>query len=401
MKPRMQAANANANAPSGANTDASHSAGPCDNSSVCPNATTGGAAGPAPAHLPRTWVAVRLGHLGDVLLATGALAYLAETRGWTFHILTSPALAEVFLYNPHVQSVIAVDTHGMSATAFAGYSRNLAAAYADCGLLDLHGSLRSRVLSAFWKGPVRRYEKMSMQRRIFLNSHGTFFQKPLLARTVAQRYVMAVDNTPPPASCLQPEVFLSPEENAWANDFLSNLFPDRSTSVRTSADTAASPTLPPVKPVALHPYATHALKTWPEHIWKQCVTRLEQQGIPWIITGRGTPLFPGHPQDLTNRTSLRESFSLLAKCSLLVSGDSGPMHMAGAVNTPVVALFGPTTREWGFFPQGYADTVLEKTLACRPCSLHGKKPCPRKGECLTDISVDEVLAALARITGGQ
>lgn len=361
----MQSANANASAPSG------HS---CSS-------------------LPDTWVAVRLGHLGDVLLVTGALAYLAKSRNWTFHVLTSSALADVFLHNPHVQSVIAVDARGMSARGFAGFSQKLANTYPGCGLLDLHGSLRSRMLSAFWRGPVRRYKKMSLQRRIFLNTHRAVFQKTLLASPVAERYVMAVDATPPPATELQPEVFLSEQENDWAEAFLQKLFPQ---SDRGIADSA----LCPVRPVALHPYATHALKTWPEHIWKACIARLDEKGIPWIITGRGTPLFPDHPRDLTNKTDLRESFAMLARCSVLVTGDSGPMHMAGAVNTPVVALFGPTTREWGFFPQGAQDTVLEKKLACRPCSLHGKKPCPRGGKCLTDISIDEVLAALSRHVEG-
>lgn len=76
--------------------------------------------------------------------------------------------------------------------------------------------------------------------------------------------------------------------------------------------------------------------------------------------------------DFTNRTDLRQLIALLAQADALVTGDSGPMHLASGVSTPVVALFGPTCREWGFFPTGENDRVLQAPLACRPCSLHGQ-----------------------------
>jgi ADP-heptose:LPS heptosyltransferase len=70
------------------------------------------------------------------------------------------------------------------------------------------------------------------------------------------------------------------------------------------------------------------------------------------------------------------------------------MHLAAAVGTPVVALFGPTTREWGFYPSGPCDTVLEQDLDCRPCSLHGTSRCQRRGQCLEAVSPADVLKAI-------
>jgi ADP-heptose:LPS heptosyltransferase len=102
---------------------------------------------------------------------------------------------------------------------------------------------------------------------------------------------------------------------------------------------------------------------------------------------------PG-PRDLTNQTGLRQSAALIARSRCLVTGDSGPMHLGTAVDTPVIALFGPTTVHWGFFPSGPADRVLEPDMPCRPCSLHGGKGCGRPDPCMAAISPEEVLEAL-------
>ena len=66
------------------------------------------------------------------------------------------------------------------------------------------------------------------------------------------------------------------------------------------------------------------------------------------------------------------------------------MHMATAVGTPVVAIFGPTVQGFGFSPLG-KSIVVEKELRCRPCSLHGSDSCPKGHfECMKKINADEV-----------
>ena len=77
---------------------------------------------------------------------------------------------------------------------------------------------------------------------------------------------------------------------------------------------------------------------------------------------------------------------------LFITNDSGPMHIATAFDVPTLAIFGPTTRELGFFPYGEGHRVVEvKDLACRPCALHGGKKCPLGHfKCMKDIHADEV-----------
>ena len=333
-----------------------------------------------PAHNTRTsckrWLVFRLGHLGDVTLTTGVLARLGRDFGWTFGFATKRPWIELFTGNPYVERVIALDAPDLRTLPFISWCGRIAAEYRDWGLLDLHGSLRSRILSALWRGPVLRYPKMSLDRRLFLRTRSEASARRLLRASVPQRYFMAVSPDAPPAGELLPRVWLSDEELATARRRLDSLLG------------------PGSRPVALHPFATHALKTWPETHWRAFAALLERKNIPWLALGRGNSIFSGHARDLSNTTTLRESCALLACCRALVSGDSGPMHLASAVGTPVIALFGPTTREWGFYPAGPHDRVLEQNLPCRPCSLHGLAACRRGGECLAGISPENALEAL-------
>ena len=96
--------------------------------------------------------------------------------------------------------------------------------------------------------------------------------------------------------------------------------------------------------------------------------------------------------------SLMHSAALLSRCRLLISNDSGLMHMATALQVPVVAVFGPTVQEFGFYPFQARAEVVSEPLSCRPCSTKGSMRCPRGHHaCMQDISSAHVLAA-ARAT---
>lgn len=336
--------------------------------------------------MPKHWFVLRLSALGDVVLTTGVLAHWEQRFALRFSVVTKEAFAPVFAGHPAVDQVISLDAPALRPGALFPWFRNLAEQHSGWGFVDLHGTLRSRLLSALWKGPVLRYPKYSIARRLFLASRGKLGQGRLLSASVTQRYALAMEDSPPPAEELIPKMYLSASERTAGASRISALG------------------CPPGKSVvALHPYATHARKAWPEDHWRALTGLLDKAGVPWVVVGQGQSLFPGDERDLTNGSSLRESCAMLAACAVLVTGDSGPMHLAAAVGTPVLALFGPTTREWGFFPAGPHDVVLQRELACRPCSLHGDKTCSRDGECLRSIEPQDVLAqvlATMRSAGG-
>jgi lipopolysaccharide heptosyltransferase II len=86
--------------------------------------------------------------------------------------------------------------------------------------------------------------------------------------------------------------------------------------------------------------------------------------------------------------------ALAARARVVVANDSGPMHLAAAVGTPVVALFGPTD-PGRTGPKGSPSEVLDRYVFCSPCYL---KECPYGHECMREISVETVLAAVERLT---
>ncbi|NPA53715.1 MAG: lipopolysaccharide heptosyltransferase II [Aquificae bacterium] len=102
--------------------------------------------------------------------------------------------------------------------------------------------------------------------------------------------------------------------------------------------------------------------------------------------------------NLIGKTSLRESFSLIKHAKALISNDSAPVHMAVAFNTPVVDIYGPTVKDFGFYPYRNGIVVEIKNLSCRPCGLHGHRNCPTGTfECMKKITPDMVLEALYKL----
>jgi heptosyltransferase-2 len=81
--------------------------------------------------------------------------------------------------------------------------------------------------------------------------------------------------------------------------------------------------------------------------------------------------------DATGQLSLLASAELVRRCGVLVTNDSAPMHLASAMETPTVAIFGPTVPAFGFGPLATrASVVGHESLPCRPCDRHGPQRCP-------------------------
>ncbi|MDR1946740.1 MAG: glycosyltransferase family 9 protein [Desulfovibrio sp.] len=321
-------------------------------------------------------VVFRLGRLGDVVLTTGVLKRLAEDLHLSFIYIVKKEFAPVLQGLPFIKEIVALEDRDLAPANFFRFCRSFAAHHDNLPFLDLHDTPRSRLLSLLRRGPTLRCRKSGLKRRLFLASGGRFFRQDLRAASVTQRYYAALGEDVPPAGRLLPVVNLSESELRNARARIDDIF------------------FPGARPLALHPYAAHRLKALPAENLLAFASLLDGRGIPLLILGMGDSVFTGRKGDLSNATSLRELCALLSFCRALVCADSGPMHPAQAVGTPVIALFGPTTREWGFYPAGARDTVLEKNLPCRPCSLHGGDSCPYLGRCLTSISPEEIFAAV-------
>jgi len=162
--------------------------------------------------------------------------------------------------------------------------------------------------------------------------------------------------------------------------------------------------------VVIHPMAKWPTKQWPLENFAQLIFSLTAKGISVIITGSREDeepvrqilhLLKGRPENhdhrilnLVGKTSLRELAGIFSLSDLVLTPDTGPMHLAAAVKAPLIALFGPTA-PWRTGPYGNGNLIIRKALACSPCF---KKKCSTL-ECMNTITVEEVLEAALRKLG--
>src|SRR5262245_20113104 len=150
--------------------------------------------------------------------------------------------------------------------------------------------------------------------------------------------------------------------------------------------------------VLINPGGNWPTKCWEPERYGELASRLVHDGFPVVVTS--SPEEEGLVYRLLRtaasavryvRTSLEELVALCESAKLFVGGDTGPMHFAAAVGTPIVAIFGPTSSDRNG-PFRREDIVVERRLACRPC--YERDRCPLEHwQCMVDISVDHVYEA--------
>lgn len=155
------------------------------------------------------------------------------------------------------------------------------------------------------------------------------------------------------------------------------------------------------KKVGIAPGSIRATKRWPEEYFTELVKKLEAGGISLFLFGGKEDRAlceeiiskaNARAINMAGKLSILESAAMIEKMALLVTNDSAPMHIANAVKTDVVAIFGPTVKKFGFFPYRQSDKVLEVDLYCRPCSKHGGQRCPEGHfKCMKEIKPDRVV----------
>jgi heptosyltransferase-2 len=163
--------------------------------------------------------------------------------------------------------------------------------------------------------------------------------------------------------------------------------------------------------LAVAPGARWATKRWPVERFAaaaQALAQARQAAVVVLGSAEDRALAQELCQRLsvpvlnsTGKLSLMHTAALLQQCHLLLSNDSGLMHMATALRVPVVAIFGPTVQEFGFYPFKASAQVVSAALACRPCSTKGSTRCPRgHHQCMRQVTVAHVLAAASKLWGG-
>ncbi|HZU08207.1 MAG TPA: glycosyltransferase family 9 protein [Chloroflexota bacterium] len=163
---------------------------------------------------------------------------------------------------------------------------------------------------------------------------------------------------------------------------------------------------PPHGWLALHPGSGSPRKNWPVAQFAAAAGALAGWGLrPLLIVGPAeeplaeaalAALHPLRPV-LVRNWPLEALAALLAQCAGYIGGDSGITHLAAAVGTPVVAVFGPTDPAvWA--PRGPRVTIIRRPVPCQPCSWEAMWRCPHRA-CLTTLAAEAVVAAAVRCFG--
>jgi lipopolysaccharide heptosyltransferase II len=321
---------------------------------------------------------VRFSSIGDVLLTTPLVRALHRRHpDAELYFVTKQAMAPLVVENPHLTQVIELGAKERIAD-LARRLRVLRPTHA----LDLHGSLRSTALR--WLVPCQwsGYSKRKFARTTMIATKVNVYGKPV---PVPERYFEAARDLDAQPDGGPPEFFLAPAARAHMAHWL--------------AEVGLDP-----KPFAvIAPGAAHATKRWPIPHWQALTDRLRQLGYGVVAVGGPhdrelVDALGARVINVAGEFTLQETGACLARAAVLVSGDTGVMHMASGVGTPVVALFGPTVEPFGFFPYTKRAAVLERDLSCRPCSAMGTERCPLgHHRCLQDILPDQVADAVQRL----
>ena len=323
---------------------------------------------------------IQTAFLGDVILTTPLLSRLAERHG-PVDVMTTPAAATLLETHPAVRSVVRYDKHG-SDKGWRGMRKVVSELrprrYASVYLP--HRSVRSAVLAMLSGAP----ERVGFADSAAAVTYTRRVPRPRQGHEVERLLTLAGSAASAPAVSLG----LTASDYAAADGWL--------------AAHGVSPRF-----IALAPGSIWGTKRWP--YYAELAAGLDR---PCVIVGGpdDRPLAdairaaaPGRTVSAAGELDLRASAALIQRAAVLVTNDSAPLHLATAVGTPIVALFGPTVPEFGFGPRGAADVTLGRDgLPCRPCSKHGPTTCPLgHHRCMREQGVETVAAALAAITSAE
>ncbi|OLC09183.1 MAG: hypothetical protein AUH41_06000 [Gemmatimonadetes bacterium 13_1_40CM_66_11] len=321
---------------------------------------------------------VRFSSIGDVLLTTPLVRALHRRHpDAELYFVTKRAMAPLVVENPHLDRVIELEPN----ERITDLARRLRALRPTHGL-DLHGSLRSAALRVLVPCQWGRYSKRKLARTALIAAKINMYGKHV---PVPERYFEAARALDVHPDGGPPEFFLAPAARERVARWLTERGLDRQPFA------------------ALAPGAAHATKRWPIRHWTALAEQLRKMGYGLVAVG-GTDdrelaaQVGSGVHNAAGEFTLQETGACLARATVLVSGDTGVMHMATGVGTRVLALFGPTVELFGFFPYASRAEVLERDLGCRPCSAMGTERCPLgHHRCLEEIFPDQVAAAVQRL----
>jgi len=334
---------------------------------------------------------VQTSFIGDTVLTTPLIAELAE-RG-PVDVVVTPASASLLAHDPRIRRLFIYDKRGRD-RGMAGL-RRLARDVARESRSTDRGSAVARRTAYLAQGSVRSAALALLagyRKRVGFESSAARF---LYTDTIS--YDRALHHAERLWSLARPKG----AARGTASMPAPRLFPGD--AERAAVDALLPPSDDRRPLVALAPGSVWGTKRWP--YYPELAARLAER-CRMVIVGSSDDasaaaaiVRSAAPQgvvDATGKLSLLASAEAIGRADLLVSNDSSPQHLASAMSTPTITIFGPTVPAFGFGPLAPNSITLgHPTLPCRPCHHHGPPTCPLgHWKCMRELDVDVVEAAV-------
>ena len=310
--------------------------------------------------------------IGDIVLSTALISKVKEKYPDSdIYYLTTPLGKEILKNNPKIKEIIVYDKRGKDKgfAAFISFVRKIRKLEIDVCLTP-HRYLRSSILSFLSGASIRvGYDIASLS---FVYNKKIKYDK---TKHEVEKLLSFVDDSP---KRFELEMYPSEKDKIKIDTILKNFSQNK-------------------KIILIAPGSKWFTKRWPEEYFKTLIQNLvKRDDLLIVITGGKEEKeielnLDSKVLDLRGEISLLELAELIKRAILVVSNDSAPIHITSAFpNTRIVGIFGPTVKEFGFFPWSENSKVFEiNGLYCRPCAIHGGNFCPEKHfRCMREITPD-------------
>lgn len=307
---------------------------------------------------------IRLSSLGDVLLTTPVLrAIKNKYPSSEIHFLVKQQFTDAVRTNPNISKIVEYDKSDFLAAKRIIKSQNY-----DL-IIDLQNNFRSRQITRFVHAKKIRFRKPSVKKWLLVKYKINLLKNP---KPIPQRYAESIEGLELDSEGLDlnlPENYQSTLEGGKNY-------------------------------IGICPGSQHFTKRWPKEYFVKLGNMLAQSNINVVLFGGRSDknlceeisnAIKGSI-NLQNEDNLLQIAADMKKCKVVVSNDSGLMHLAAAVKVWVFAIFGSSVKEFGFMPNGMKNLVIENnSINCRPCSHIGKSKCPKKHfKCMVEITPEIV-----------
>jgi len=307
-------------------------------------------------------------------------------------MLARPTIAELFITHPGVNSVLRYDDKGAHAGMSGKWSLAGTLRRHRFDLAVLFQNAFEAAFLAWLAGIPRRYGYATDGRVLFLTEPVAVAKGPVPVHQV-EYYWNLLRPLGLAGGAILPTLLVSADEG-------------RTVDVRLAASgICSSDIIIGINPGSIYGGAKRWMSDRFAEVAKRLVRRLEQTEnahVAVVILGAkgeeslGKDIaaqLSGRSAVLSGATTIRELMAVVKRCRLLITNDTGPMHIAAAFGVPVVAVFGPT--DWRTTaPYGQERSIVREAVDCAPCLL---RECPIDHRCMTRVSVEKVYEAAIQV----